>query len=148
LKGQYRYLLFLDHDNFCFLPFSVPEMLKGRAMAGLGQGSAKVYYWAGFVMFDREQVDHADFSCNAEFGLDTGGNLYKAIEKAGIENCGFFGEEYFENPNFVSDNPKYNHYTVIAAKFMHFVGGSNWEGVDRNEERVNSLLNILKERAG
>lgn len=146
LHENYDYLLFLDHDNLPIKDFSVVEMLKGRAMVGLGQGKVKTYYWPGFVAFDLSKVKEADFSCNSEYGLDTGGNLYLSIEKAGIENCGFVGEEYFENPYFVSHNPKYNYYTVIAGGFLHFCNGSGWEKLDRNEERINSLLNIVKER--
>lgn len=146
LKDEFQYLAFIDHDNYPIKPFSVVEMLNGKAIAGLGQGSKKTYFWAGFVMFDRTQVEQADFSCNSQYGLDTGGNLFKTIEKVGIENCVFFGEEYHENNQFQCENPKYNCYTIIAETFMHFVGGSNWEGLNRNEERINTLLNILKER--
>lgn len=140
---KYDFHLWLDHDAFPIKPFSVEEILKGKLMAGLGQEKDKTYFWPGCFGYDARVVQNVDFSPLP--GLDTGGSTYKLINQHGKENCVFFSEEYFENPHFVCDNPKYNHYTIIGGTFLHFVGGSDWEGLPRNEERIGSLLNVLEE---
>jgi hypothetical protein len=93
-------------------------------------------------MFKKD--DAIDFSCNSEFGLDTGGNLYKMIDKHGLDKCIFFDEAYHENDQFNGDS-RYSFYTTInKGMFMHFLNSSNWNPIDRHEERINSLLNILE----
>ncbi len=147
LKDTYKYFFFTDHDSFPVRDFSVKEILKDKAMAGLGQGAKKTYFWAGCVMFDSSKIEQSliDFSPNSEFGLDTGGNLYKMIEKCGKDLCIFFNEAYHQNPNFTKSF--YNFYASIHdGLFMHFVNGSNWAKSNDNEERINSLLNILEEK--
>jgi glycosyltransferase involved in cell wall biosynthesis len=142
--ADYDYLAYLDHDLFPIRDFSVVEILGEKLIAGIGQEKEKTYFWPGCFMFNANEVTDVDFSPSP--GLDTGGGTWKLIEKHGKENCIFFGEEYFENDQFQCDNPKYNHYTVIYDTFMHFLGASGWEYKERNEERLNSLLNILHDR--
>lgn len=146
LSGDYSHLLFLDHDNFPVVPFSVVEMMDGAVMGGLGQQKSKLYFWAGFVMFDVAKVKDVDFGCNKEHQLDTGGNLYREIERVGVERCKFFGETYFQNHAFDPSKSKYNFYSLIGGKFMHFINGSNWASSENHIERLNSLLNVLNER--
>jgi hypothetical protein len=82
-----------------------------------------------------------DFSVNHELGLDTGGNLYKIVEQA-KDDIIFFNEIYNENPEFTKN--MYNFYALINdGMFMHFINGSGWNKVGHQEERINSLLNIL-----
>jgi hypothetical protein len=116
-------------------------------MAGLGQEKKKTYFWAGCVMWDNRAIEHSliDFSTNQEFGLDTGGNLYKVIEQYGKDSCIFFDEQYYENPYF--KKTFYNFYSTINKDmFMHFINSSGWNKISDNEERINSLLNILEQR--
>jgi hypothetical protein len=146
-KDSYKYFFFTDHDSFPVKDFSIKEILKDKIMAGLGQGSKKTYFWAGCVMFDNAKVEKEliDFSPNSEFGLDTGGNLYRIIDKHEKESFVFFNEAYHQNPNF--NKSFYNFYASIHdGLFMHFVNGSNWARSSDNEERVNSLFNILDEK--
>lgn len=149
-KDKYNFLAFFDHDCIPVIPFSIVEILKGgHVMAGLGQGAKKKYMWAGMVMIamDRVDKDLIDFGTNAEFGLDSGGNLYKTIEKFGEENCIFFNEAYHQNPYF--NGKTYNHYAMLADNtFMHFVNSSLWNPVENNEGRINGLINVLKEKTG
>lgn len=148
-KDQYRYFFFTDHDSFPIKKFSVKGILENKVMAGLGQSkpSGKTYFWAGCVMFDNSKVDSSliDFSPSHELGLDTGGNLYKVIERYGEKKCVFFNEAYHQNPDF--NKSFYNFYSSINNEmFMHFINGSNWANAISNEERINSLMNILEER--
>lgn len=149
-KEMYEYVLFLDHDCIPVVPFSVVEILNGgHVMAGLGQGAKKKYMWAGLVMISNERIDMSivDFSTNSEFGLDTGGNLYKVIEEYGESSCIFFNEAYHQNPYF--NGTEYGYYAMLNdGMFLHFVGSSNWMGKARHEERIASLINIAKEKTG
>lgn len=150
LKGTYDYFFFSDHDLIPVKEFSIIEILSGgHVIAGLGQGAKKTYFWPGCVMWKENAVekDLIDFGFSHELGLDTGGNLYKVVEKYGKENCIFFNEAYHQNPNF--NNNQYAHYAMIKdGTFMHFVAASGWSGADRHEERINSLINIAKEKTG
>lgn len=149
-KDSYEYFMFLDFDNFPIAPFSVKELLGEKVIAGMGQTkpSGKTYMWAGCVCFNNNKVDKnlIDFSTNGEFGLDTGGNLYKVIESVGLEQCKFFNEHYSENIHF--KKPRYNFYSIIHdGIFMHWVGSSNWIGLteEEHQERMSTLMVCLGE---
>lgn len=149
-KDRYEYFFYLDHDCIPVKSFSVVDILgEDKFMAGIGQGAKKKYFWPGLFMFKIDGVDKdlVDFNFNHELGLDTGGNLYKLIEEYGEDKCIFFNEAYHQNPYFNSN--QYAHYaTINNDMFMHFINSSNWSGVDRQEERINSLINIAKEKTG
>lgn len=145
----YEYFLYIDHDNFPVKPFSVEAMLKNKIIGGLGQvkPSGKKYFWAGCVMWNNVLIDRnlIDFSTNSEHGLDTGGNLFRAVDTYGDEQCLFLNEVYEQNPNFCKS--KYGFFAMINnGGFMHFINSSNWNNSNDNTERLNSLLNILEER--
>ncbi len=150
-KEKYEAMFFIDHDCIPCIMFSVEEILSGgHVIAGLGQGSNKTYFWAGLVMFSNDRIEEGlvDFSTNSDYFLDTGGNLYKVVEKYGKENCIFFNEAYHQNPYF-NHVGGYNHYAMLADnRFMHFVNSSNWASAKNQEERINSLINIAKEKTG
>lgn len=150
LKNEYEFLFFCDHDLIPLQSFSIVEILSGgHVMAGLGQGAKKTYFWPGCVLWCQGRIDKdiIDFSPSGEFGLDTGGCLYKVVDQYGKENCIFFNEAYHQNKYF--NGSSNNHYAVINnGMFMHFVGASNWFNKDRHEERINALLNIAKEKTG
>ncbi|HRG37120.1 MAG TPA: glycosyltransferase family A protein [Bacteroidia bacterium] len=180
-KDDYKEFLFLDHDNFPIKEFSVSGLLirgfgECIVIAGLGQGQAYKYFWAGCFAVDlntqptykkvqtpigswkQENVPEyenievpikelIDFSPNHELKLDTGGNLHKIIEAYGEKNCAFWDEKYCQNPNF--SKSQYTSYALINNEmFMHFIAGSNWIASEAHEERINSLLGILKEKTG
>jgi len=145
IKDDYDLLFYLDHDNFPIRDFSVANMLKDRIMAGLGQGKQKSYFWPGCVMWNNSIIDKSliDFSVNREFGLDTGGNLYKVIEQYGKDICIFFNEKYYENDLFPTTF--YNFYaTINDDMFMHFINSSNWNKTIDNKGRISTLLHILE----
>lgn len=150
LSDVYDYLFFADHDLIPCQDFSIVNILSGgHVMAGLGQGAQKTYMWQGCVMINLTAIDKdiIDFRTNQEFRLDTGGNLYKVVDKYGKENCVFFNEVYHENPYFNSN--KYTSYAMINNDmFMHCIAGSNWAKTDRHEERMNSLVNIIRQKTG
>jgi len=137
---SYTHYLFLDHDCFPIKDFSIAQILEFKEMAGLGQDKGVVYYWPGCVMF--KQNKYIDFSPNNELGLDTGGNLHFAMNMVGKDNLIFFNEEHVQNESF--DKSFYNFYALINdGMFMHFINASNWNGSRHNEERLNSLINIM-----
>lgn len=145
-KGKYDAHCYFDHDLIPIAPYSVEELISLHPLAGLGQQKQKTYLWQGLVMIRSKDIDKelVDFSPNKEWQLDTGGNLYKLLEKVGLENCSFFNEEYHENPYF---NGKYKHYSVLAnGIFMHFLASSNWVNMPDHSDRLNSLINIAREK--
>jgi len=146
-KSDYHFLMFLDHDCFLFKSFSVLLYLNYFVMAGLKQKKGGIeYFWPGCLMMDMTSLDPdiVDFSVNHEKGLDTGGNLYKLIDtiKESGGDVGELTETYEQNPTF--NTPPYNFYSIIGGVFMHFINGSGWNKAnDSNQERINSLFNIL-----
>jgi hypothetical protein len=149
-KDTYDYFLFLDHDAIPVRDFSVIEILSGgHVAAGIGQDKKKKYPWPGAFMLANNAVDKdlVDFSPNPEYGLDTGGNLYLLLEKYGPESFKNLNESYHQNPGFVSKD--YGHYAMINDQmFLHFVNGSNWNKKADYTTRINSLINVVKEKAG
>lgn len=139
-KAQFDRIMVLDHDCFLIKPFSVTETLAGKQIAGLGQiRDGEKYFWPGVCLF-RTNVQ-MDFSISK--GKDTGGNTSKAIQSIGEDNCVFFDEAYAQNEAF--NKSQYNFYALIHnGTFMHFINGSNWAGSAENQERLNSLFNILE----
>lgn len=149
-KEAFDVYFFLDHDCLPIKPFSCIEILSGgHAMAGIGQGAEKTYVWPGCVMWNAQVVERGliDFSPSSIFHLDTGGNLYLVIDKYGKDSCIFFNEAYHENPYFHST--QYGHYATINNEmFLHCVNASNWNDKGRHQERINTLINIIKEKTG
>lgn len=150
LKDEYSYLFFADHDLIPVKDYSIVEILSGgHVMAGLGQGAQKTYMWQGCVMISLLAVDKdlIDFRTNHIYGLDTGGNLYKIVDKYGKENCIFFNEAYHQNP-FFNGNKNTSYAMINDEMFLHCIGASNWFKEARHEERINTLINIIKEKTG
>lgn len=146
-KDGYNYFAFFDHDLFPVMDFSIEKILENKIMAGLGQEKAKKYFWPGCLLFNNSKIEHSliDFSPNSEFGLDTGGNLYKVIEKYTDADFVFFNEQYHQNPYFKKS--RYDFYpTINNEMFMHFLNASNWSNTNDHVERMNSLINILDEK--
>lgn len=150
-KDLYDLFAYFDHDVIPVSDFSVEQILSGgHVIAGVGQGAQKTYIWPGLLFFNATAIDREmiDFSPSHIFGLDTGGHLYKVIEKYGKENCIFFNEAYHRNEHFNSVGG-YNHYAMMADnRFLHLINSSNWSGASKHEERMNSLINIAKEKVG
>lgn len=146
LKEDYEYFLFLDHDNFPIKPFSVKLMLGKYKIAGIPQSRIdKIYFWAGFVMFNNKLIDSIDidFSINREFGLDTGGNLYKLVNKLSCQDFHFFNEVHVPIPNF--DFEENNTYALLAnGRFQHNIKSSNWNNSPNHEYRINKLYEVLE----
>lgn len=145
MRERYDWFFFLDHDCIPVRKFSVVEVLGLSLMAGIGQGVQKKYLWVGCLMMNLSGLDKNDIDMNYshEYGLDSGGKLYKVIEKYGMENFNFFDETYCQLDGFAG---KYGYYTLINdGMFLHMIGGSNWEKNDRHEERMSALINITNE---
>lgn len=150
VKDDYNYLFFLDHDAIPVRHFSVVDTLNGgHVAAGIGQEKDKKYFWPGCLFLNISAIDKdvVDFSTNPVFGLDTGGNLYQIIEKYGEDACVFFNEAYHKNQYF---NDRHHGYyaTINNEMFLHFVAGSNWHNSENHKDRINSLINITKEKTG
>ena len=147
-SGKFDYLFFIDHDCFPVKEFSVAEILKGKKIAGIGQAkNGYTYMWPGCVMWSEILVNRSivDFSVNQDLVLDTGGELRHIIDTCSADQVAYFDEVYEQNPGF--NKTMYNFYTMINnGTFMHFINGSNWNTTEGNEERLNSLINVLIEK--
>lgn len=149
-KDIYEYLFFLDHDCIPVRGFSVIKSLSNSYLSGgIGQNKSKKYAWPGCFYLNNNSInkDLVDFSPNSEYGLDTGGNLYKLIEEYGASAFLDFNESYHQNPYFI--NKDYGHYAMIKDEtFLHFIAGSNWVNKSEHQHRMSSLVNVLKEKTG
>lgn len=148
-KNKYDKLFFLDHDCIPVKPFSIEKILDGYMMGGVAQNKEVTYFWPGCFMFNNKDIaeQFINFSPDSKLGLDTGGQLHKAIENYGRENCIFFDEVICQNQAYAGEH--YSTYNMICNEtFMHFVNASNWNPVQDNQLRVNSLINIAREKAG
>lgn len=145
LQDKYDRFAFFDHDLLPVKDFSVAEILGGKPLAGLAQDKEHKYFWPGCFMFDNLRITNKELiNFSPCPGLDTGGELYKAIDHFGLDQCVFFDEAYHQNPHF--PNGQYNYYTMLYKEtFMHFVNASNWNPVEGQQERLNSLINIARE---
>lgn len=147
IKDSYDFIMFLDHDTFPLRDFSIQKIIEGRMMAGVGQEKGVMYFQQTSLMWDNRTIDKSlvDFSPCEKMGLDTGGLLYRVIEKYGKDACVFFNEKYYQNPYFREGF--YNFYaTVNDDMFMHFINASGWNPIVGNDTRLNALLNVLNER--
>src|SRR5688572_25347760 len=98
-------------------------------------------------MFRNSDIENDLIDFSPEPGLDTGGSLWRVIEKYGEKACVFFNESYHENPYF--KNKEQGHYAMINNEmFMHFVAASNWKNQEKHQERVSALINVAKEKTG
>jgi len=145
LQGKYDRFAFFDHDLLPVKDFSVAEILGNKPLAGLAQDKAHKYFWPGCFMFDSLRIADIELiNFSPRPGLDTGGELHKVIDHFGQEQCVWFDEAYHQNPHF--PNGQYNYYTMLYKEtFMHFVNASNWNPVEGQQERLNSLINIARE---
>lgn len=148
LKDKYQFFFYADHDLIPVMEFSIIDILNGgHVMAGIGQEKIKKYYWPGCLMWRNSDIDKELIDFSPEAGLDTGGSLWKVIEKYGGDSCVFFNESYHENPYFKSKD--YGSYAMINNQmFMHFVASSNWVKLKNHQERISSLINVAKEKTG
>lgn len=146
LQDKYDYFFYLDHDCIPIKDFSVLDILGTKLIGGIAQ-KKPMYIWPGCFMFNNSIIENKliDFRPNNELGLDTGGNLYKLIERYGEQACVFFGEPYHQNPYY---NGQYNHYALIHDTFMHFIAASNWVGIEGNIERLAGLIQVVKDKTG
>lgn len=143
----YGIMVYFDHDLIPVKPFSIAEILgDDYVMGGMAQGkNGKTYFWPGLFFYNAKKVDGEFINFLPVTGLDTGGSLYKAVEHYGIEKCVFFDEAYYQNPYF--KGRLYNHYVLInSGMFLHCINASGWNKIEDQEERINSLVTIIREK--
>lgn len=136
--GQYRRIMFLDHDCFPIAKFSFNDY--PCLMSGVLQHKAKIYPWVGCLVIATALGGFLDFGVNEELGLDTGGNLYK--------------QTLLENPNWVQEfsdskvgyeiDGEIQAVQIIDNKFLHIGNGSNWKCDDSDEARIEKVLNLVR----
>lgn len=146
-QSNYDYIFLLDHDNFPTTKFSVKDTLGDLIIGGIAQPKpTKTYFWPGCLMINNSKIEKAlvDFSISSEFGLDTGGQLYKIIDKYGIEQCHNFDEYQIDTSDGSGYSMICNQKSSLSTfVFMHFRNASNWSNQINNDQRITNLLSEL-----
>lgn len=149
------YCLFLDHDIFPFKAFAVKEKTENYLMVGVEQmrftETKKIrYIYPGLLYINtsiltKQERSLVDFLPTNKYGimLDTGGSLHYLISKHDESKFIFLSEKRISNNSF--NKNRYKYYAEIDG-WMHFINGSNWAGLEGEDERINSLFIILEQK--
>ena len=144
-KDKFDLLFFADDDLIPLSVFSVESIIGDKIGGGLGQHDGR-YVWPGLFFLNNTKIDKTLISFSPCPGFDTGGSLHKLIDHYGKENFFFSNEAYQQNPGFIDE--RYGTISLLHnLTFAHMVGASNWRNEDRLEERTNSFINFVKEKA-
>lgn len=146
LADFYDYMFFMDHDLIPCKPFSVKEIIGENCAAGLLTGVETKYLWAGCLMIDRRRVDkkYMNFNPIHKLRIDTGGTTWMLLRDR--EDIVLFDEVGCFNDDFRDTELYYFYLMLHEGTFMHFLNSSGWNPTERNDERINSLINIAQQR--
>lgn len=146
LADFYDHIFFMDHDLIPCKPFSVVSILGDNCAAGLMSGMELKYLWPGCLMIDRRKVDrkYLNFNPIHKLRVDTGGMTWKLLQDR--EDIKFFDEVGCYNEDFRDTELYYFYLMIHEGTFMHFLNTSGWNPTERNDERINSLINIAQQR--
>jgi hypothetical protein len=140
-------VLFLDSDLFLIDKFDPYEFMKDSTIAALMQNRGHVnYIWNGIMFFNMEKIlklkGDLDFNLGNIEGhaCDSGGHTYYFIKENKIEVKDV--QQVYNG--FCKGYELENMETFIEGKFLHFRGGTLWDGkVDVYERKLKILQNIL-----
>lgn len=137
----------VDSDCFLMEKFDMVEYMRDKVISSYMQSRGDVnYLWPGFTILNmskiKEMEDRVRFFPGSFGGqlCDTGGESYNFLTKNNIipepVDCVFEGE--YRGQNLI------NMETFMDGKFLHFRGGTLWDGkVDVFNQKVEILNNIL-----
>ncbi len=137
-RGNFNSLLLIDHDVFLFDYSDIFLRTKEKDFAGLAQvKEGKVYLHPGMMFINLDRTQEVNFNFLPCPGMDTGGRMSDKYIGKELE---FLGIRY-ENFDL---NGAQEGYEVIDNTWMHFVKGSNWNKSENHNERINYLMQELK----
>ena len=137
----------VDSDIFLMEKIDLIDFMKGKEIASFMQSRENVnYLWPGLTILNMPEIKNYDSDikffpgCFGGQVCDTGGESHNFIFENNIEphpiNCKFEGE--YRGETLV------NMETFMDGKFLHFRGGTIWDGkVDVFKEKIGILNNIL-----
>jgi hypothetical protein len=137
----------VDSDCFLMEKFDFVDFMKDKDVCSFMQSRGDVnYLWPGFTLLNMPKIK--DLEPRVRFfpgsyggqSCDTGGESYNFLHANNIEptpvNCVFEGEYMGEQ--------LLNMETFMDGKFLHFRGGTLWDGkVDVFNEKISILNRIL-----
>lgn len=137
----------VDSDCFLMEKFDLVEYMKDKTICSYMQSRQDVQYlWPGFTLLNmpkiRESKSRIGFFPGSFGGqlCDTGGQSYEFLQENNITpesiDCVFEGE--YRGQKLI------NMETFMGGKFLHFRGGTIWDGkVNIFNQKVEILNNIL-----
>tara|TARA_B100000902_G_scaffold381746_1_gene418621 strand:+ start:868 stop:1587 length:720 start_codon:yes stop_codon:yes gene_type:complete len=137
----------IDSDIFLMEKINLLEFMKDKEIASFMQSRGDVdYLWPGFTLLNMPLLKMYESEIKffpGSFGgqmCDTGGQSHNFLMENNIKpysvDCKFEGE--YKNENLV------NMETFMHGKFLHFRGGTIWDGkVDVFRQKIEILNNIL-----
>ena len=133
LREKYDIVALFDHDVFPFKESRIFEIAQSYDFCGLKQiAGGKEYLHPGYLFINTKLVAE-DLDFMPIPGMDTGGQLHELIKEKEVLSLSY---EY---------EPELG-YEIINGSMMHFVKGSNWQGMDKDlhEQRIKKLFDRLR----
>jgi hypothetical protein len=141
-------ILFVDSDMFLFQKFNPIEYMQDKIITGCIQIRGKIeYIWNGIFILNMPKIASLNGDLNFNCGFvegeltDVGGHTYYFLK----ENELIIDDIQPSYGGFYNDIELENMETFMGGKFLHFRGGTLWDGkVDVYERKLKYLNNILK----
>lgn len=153
-QSRAKYLAILDHDIFPVQDFYVEEYLADQPVYGLvwhGKKSHRVkksiwHLWAGFGYFQMAYLKNKpidfrpDWNKNADTGARNYAALYRDLDMNAIKTV---TDKFLR---FGEETPWENGYAWFDCGWIHMWNGSNYTGSDKWEEKMENVIQLLKDR--
>jgi len=143
-------VLFLDSDMFLLEKFNIVEYMQDKTILGCYQKRGHVeYLWNGILFFNMPKIlsltGELDFSCGMIDGelCDVGGGTYYFLKQNNISIDDITVQQTYNG--YYKGYEVENMESLMDEKFLHFRGGTLWDGkVDVYERKLKHLNNILE----
>lgn len=143
-------VLFLDSDMFLLEKFNIVEYMQDKTILGCYQKRGHVeYLWNGILFFNMPKIlsltGELNFSCGMIDGelCDVGGGTYYFLKQNNISINDITVQQTYDG--YYRGYEVENMESLMDEKFLHFRGGTLWDGkVDVYERKLKHLNNILE----
>lgn len=133
LRNIYDIVGLFDHDVFPIAENDIYSRAEEYDFCGLSQiYNEQEYLHPGYLFINTSRVrDELDFMPSP--GVDTGGQLSELISRSKVLKFSYELDPWLGHE-------------IIDGKLMHFVKGSNWNGIDKDlyEQRLRALFQKLE----
>ncbi len=143
-------VLFLDSDMFLLEKFDISAYMQDKTIVGSYQNRGHVeYLWNGILFFNMPKIlsltGKLDFSCGMIDGelCDVGGGTYYFLKQNNIPIDDITVQQTYNG--YYKGYEVENMESLMDEKFLHFRGGTLWDGnVDVYDRKLKYLNNILE----